>query len=143
MIDLSFQLIFDLSSATLRTYRSNNFTLLVPTPKRNISLNANFRNFGTGLTRLITARARSTYNGRLCFHRCVSVQLSGLGGYPNQGRTGAGEVPRVPQARSGWWGYPAYPQPGLDGGGTWGTPTTRTGWGTPPPIRQSSIASTC
>ena len=73
-------------------------------------------------------------------------------------------------ARSGWWGggYPGQvwmvgrgvPQPGLDGGGTqgtpmtgWGTrlarsgwwggypgyPPTMTGWSTPPP----SIASTC
>ena len=39
-------------------------------------------------------------------------------------------VPRVPPARSGWWGVPGVASlPRLDG--------------VPPPIRQSSIASTC
>ena len=42
---------------------------------------------------VITARVR-TYDGRLCFHRCVSVQL--LGGYPIPG-LGRG----VPHLRSG------------------------------------------
>ena len=108
-------------------------------------------------TSFFTARVRSTYDGRLCFHRCVSVQLSGWGvphprsgwggGYPISGLDDGG----VPYPRSGWW--QGYPIPGLDGGGTpsqvwmegtpWpglydggypGTPPpTMTGWGTPPP----------
>ena len=46
-------------------------------------------------------------------------------------------------------GYPGYPPPGLDGVppvwmvGVPGYPLTRTGWGTPPPIRQNSLVSTC
>ena len=64
------------------------------------------------------------------------------GGYPIPGVGGTPD-------RSGWGGVP---QPGLDGGvGTlslgWGGTPARTGWwgGDPPtpPIRQSSIASTC
>ena len=69
---------------------------------------------------IITARVRSTYDGRLCFHRCVSLQL--LGGFPITGlergvphhRSGWG-VPQVPPYHD-WMGYPC-PQPGLDGGG--------------------------
>ena len=49
---------------------------------------------------------------------------------------------RVPYPRSRWWGVCPYPQSGLDGGGTWGTPQswdgvpyppTDLGWGTPHP----------
>ena len=61
----------------------------------------------------------------------------------------------VPHLRFGWWGYPITGldgvggtqctlQPGLDGGGTpsqvWMVGGTQ---GTPPPMRQSSIAITC
>ena len=80
----------------------------------------------------------------------LSQVCTGEGGtpeYPWPGLDGGG-VPEVPPgqvwmvgegvpgyppppARSGWWGYPRYPL------------TTRTEWGTPQPIRQSSIASTC
>ena len=63
----------------------------------------------------------------ICFHRCVSVQLSWGGGVPHP-KSGRG-----------------YPIPGLDRGYPGVTlPPSRTGWGTPLPIRrQSSIASTC
>ena len=62
---------------------------------------------------LFTARVR-TYDGRLCFHRCVSVQLSGRGyPVPNLDRG-------VPHPRSGWGGTP-----GLAGG------YLRSGWGVP------------
>ena len=59
-------------------------------------------------------RLGTKYDGRLCFRRCVSVQLSKWG-YPIQ-LTGRG----VPHPRSRWgvphpadWGYPT---PGQDGG---------------------------
>ena len=90
--------------------------------------------FDQVIHRFITARVRSTYDGRLCFHRCVSVQLSG-GGYPISG-LGRGDTP------SQVWvgGYPisglgrgddggGYPISGLDGGGV---PPTRSGWGGTP-----------
>ena len=97
---------------------------------------------------IITARIRSM-TGRYCFHRCLSVNISG-GGTPS---------------RSGWWGTPSqvwlrgvshprsgwgYPIPGLAKGGTpsqvwlgrgypisvWGTPATPSptqhGMGYPP-----------
>ena len=75
-----------------------------------------------------------------------------------------GGYPGYPLARSGWWGggrkgdpldgrgYQGTLWPGLDGGGVPKVPTGQvwcgggypgTGWGTLPPIRQSSIASTC
>ena len=94
-----------------------------------------------------TARVRSTYDGRLCCHRCVSVQLSGGGGVPCP-RSGSWGVPHprsgswgVPHPRSGWWGgYPS--QVWMVGGGTparsgwWGVPHPRSGWwgvsGVPP-----------
>ena len=70
--------------------------------------------------------------------------ISGLGGgYPisdlvgvPQPRSGWWGVPGVPLTRSGWWGYVGYPP---TRSGWWGEGT----WGTPPTIRQSSIASTC
>ena len=80
----------------------------------------------------------------------IPPELDGVS--PCPGLDGGWEVLGVPLARSGyatsgWWGYQGYPtQPGLDGGGCLGySSTTRTGWGTPtpPPIRQSSIVSTC
>ena len=66
----------------------------------------------------------------------------------------------VPHLRSGWWGVLRVPpKPGLDSGGYPGYPPTRSGWWgvprvptppgldgvppSPPPISQSSIASTC
>ena len=95
--------------------------------------------------------------GKVLFSVCfVSLHLGGGGGggvYPVPGLDGGG----VPHPRSGWRG--GYPIPGLDGGypqpGLDGVPPSITGWGTPtippsldgvpplPPIRQSSIASTC
>ena len=70
-----------------------------------------------------------------------------VGGYlPTRSRWWGVPHPRsacwggTPPTRSGCWGIP--PWPGLDGGlvwmvgGTWGTPP-------PPPMRQSSITSTC
>ena len=85
-------------------------------------------------------------DGRLCFHRCLSLHTC-EGGYPIPGQDG-GDAP-----------FPGldgrYPIPGLDRGvpyprsGQGGTPS----WGTPhpclervppPPVRrQSSIANTC
>ena len=65
---------------------------------------------------LITARVR-TYDGRLCFHRCVSVQLSGGGGTPSQVWVGG-----YPISGLGGGGYPipgpgpgGYPVPGPGG----------------------------
>ena len=60
--------------------------------------------------------------------------------------TGGGGTPSQVSVGGGWYSIPClgggYPIPGLDGGGV--PPLARTGWGTPhPPIRQSSIASTC
>ena len=64
--------------------------------------------FDMYVDRMFTARVR-TYNGRLCFHRCVSVQLPwGGGGYPisGLGRGGTrsqvqvGGVPVVPPPRN-------------------------------------------
>ena len=101
---------------------------------------------GTGII-LFTARVRSTYDGRLCFHRCVSVQLLGGGGYPIPGLRGypipgldGGRYPSqvwmVGGTPSQVWmvgGYPGqvwmvgeYHIPGLDGLGV-----PRTGWHTP------------
>ena len=119
---------------------------------------------------IITVRVR-TYDGRLCFHRCVSVQLSG--GVPHS-RSGRGGIP-IP-GLAGGGGTPSqvwpggYPSKVWLGGGTpsqvwsggvppdqvWmgyppgpgtGSPPPRPGTGYPPPdqvwIRQSSTASTC
>ena len=102
---------------------------------------------------------------------CVSVHTLTGGGYAITGLGGGVPHPRfgwwgVPQPCLDGGGVP---RPGLDGGGTQGTPIrsgcwggypsqvlmaggypgwvppTRSGWegGTHPPIRQSSIASTC
>ena len=65
-----------------------------------------------------------------------------VGGVPQTGLDGGGYPGQV------WMvgGYLGYPQPGLDGGGAPPWPGLDVGgtWGTPhPPIRQSSIASTC
>ena len=90
----------------------------------------------------ITARIRSM-KGRYCFHRCLSVNISGGGVVPRSGLDGRG----VPHPRSGqgsgWWlgggwGLPGVPPPRPEMGYP---PDLR--WGTPPPITQSSIASTC
>ena len=77
-------------------------------------------------------RPRTKYEGRYCFHRCLSVHISG----------------GIPHPRSRWGG--GYPISGLDGGfpiQDWmGYPPPIQCWtGTPPPPsrRQSSIASTC
>ena len=88
---------------------------------------------------IFTARVR-TYDGRLCFHRCVSVQLWGGGGwYPISGlMVGRG----LPHPRSDGGGYLSpgqmvggVPHPRSNGGG--GVPHPRSGWwrgsrGTPP-----------
>ena len=69
-------------------------------------------------TWIFTACVRSTYDGRLCFHRCVSVQLSGVGGVSSPRSVGGG-----------------YPIPGLWVGGIHprsvgeGTPSQVCGWG--------------
>ena len=85
---------------------------------------------------IFTARVRSTYDGKLCFHRCVSVQLLGGGRYPMPGLDGGwypipcldGRGYPIPGLDGGWW----YPIPGLDGGG--GIPHPRSGWlGVPRP----------
>ena len=100
---------------------------------------------------IFTARVRSTYDGRLCFHRCVSVQLSG-GGVPHL-RSGQGRYPipdlGVPhsanlgtpsQVWSGGGGYPILPM------GWWvppiqdwiGPPPSKIGWATSlPPLIQT------
>ena len=87
--------------------------------------------------------------------------ILGLGrGYPVSGLGGGYPIPGLKG-----WGYPGYPpgQVWMEGGTpsqVWGVlwvpssqvwmvggypgyPLVRSGWGTPPPIRQSSIASTC
>ena len=87
---------------------------------------------------VITARVH-TYDGRLCFHRCVSVQLSG--GYPVPSLGGG-----VPHLRSGQGGTPSqvggYPISGLvlvpHPRSCWGVgglrvPHARSGWGVPHP----------
>ena len=51
---------------------------------------------------LVTARVRSTYDGRLCFHRCVSVQLLRGGGLPHPKVCVGGGT----HTSSGWWGVP-------------------------------------
>ena len=62
------------------------------------------------------------------------------GGYAIRGLDGG-----VPHPRSGWWGFT--PHPGLDGVPHWpgldGVPSHDCNGYAPPPIRQSSIASTC
>ena len=74
------------------------------------------------LGRIFTARIRSM-TGRYCFHRCLSVNISG-GGYPVQ----VWMVGGIPHPRSGqsggtpsqvWLGGGGYPIPGLGG-----TPST-------------------
>ena len=91
---------------------------------------------------IFTARVH-TYDGRLCFHRCVSVQLS-EGGYPIPGlgrgvphpRSGLeGGVPHprsgeVPHPRSGWRGTPSQVWPGGYPISGWGYLIS--GWGVPP-----------
>ena len=56
---------------------------------------------------IFNARVR-TYDGRLFFHRCVSVQLSGGGGF-TPSKVWVGGIPRprsrgIPHLRSGWGG---------------------------------------
>ena len=108
----------------------------------------------SNLKLIITARVR-TYDGRLCFHRCVSVQLSGggyhvvslgrggtpshvwLGGYPISGPggypiSGLGEYP-IPGPR----GYPI-PGPGVPHPRSWGVPHPRFG-GTPSQVRGEGV----
>ena len=95
----------------------------------------NFHFFFTlSISNLVTARVR-TYDGRLCFHRCVSVQLWG-GGYPVPS-IGRGGTPSqvwlgegLPHLRSGG-GTPSQVQGGY--------PISGPGGGVPPP----GIASTC
>ena len=82
---------------------------------------------------LITACIRRIR--KVIFSVCSHLQG---GGYPVPGLWVRGyPIPGLgrgyPPARSGRWG----------GGVPWVPPTTRTGWGTHPPSRQSSIASTC
>ena len=107
---------------------------------------------------LVCYRPRTKYDGRLCFHRCVSVQLSGWGvfhkadqgaGYPIPGPGG------VPHLADGEEGTPS--QVSRWGGiscsrSRWGVPNPAGLDGVPPcpgldrvpPIRrQSSLASTC
>ena len=113
------------------------------------------KQFLTATLRLVTARVR-TYDGRLCFHRCVSVQLSGAGGTPSKVWLGGGGTPS--QVYPGyppdqvWIGYPPQtwdgepPTPDLGQGTppgpgmgnhppqTWDrVPPLDLGWGTPPP----------
>ena len=59
--------------------------------------------------------------------------LAGGGGYSVPGLDGV-----VPHPRSGWEGYPilvmrGYPIQDHDGGLPWGTPSSKTEWGTPHP----------
>ena len=82
-------------------------------------------------TEIITARVR-TYDGRLCFHRCVSVQLSG-GGYPIPSLSRG-----IPHPRSGGGGYSISGRGGTPsqvGGGTpsqvWGGTPSQVQGGTP------------
>ena len=71
----------------------------------------------------ITARIGSM-TGRYCFHRCLSVNISGRGG--NRSSLGWGGYPNL-----GWGGYPklglGVPGPKLG----WGVPGLRSGGGTP------------
>ena len=102
---------------------------------------------GDALSQIFTARIRSM-TGRYCFHRCLSVNISG-GGYPISGlgrgvphlRSGLGRR-EVPHLRSGGGGTPSQGEGYPISGGiphVWGVPHL-----CPPPlITQSSIASTC
>ena len=91
---------------------------------------------------IVTACVR-TYDGRLCFHRCVSVQLSGGGVYPIPGLDGGGGYPipglggwgggEVPHPRSGWWRGDTPSQVWMVGGNQ-GTPH-HPDLGYPPPSR--------
>ena len=97
-------------------------------------------------------RPRTKYEGRYCFHRCLSVNISG-GGYSIPGLDGGGGgVNPIPGLDVGG-GTPGLDDgggiPGLDGEGH-----SRSGWGggtpgldgggyPPPTIRQNSKASTC
>ena len=60
------------------------------------------KHFSSKLHRSLTNcyRPRTKYEGRHCFHRCLSVHISG----------GGGVTP------SSWWGEGGYPIPGLDRG---------------------------
>ena len=89
---------------------------------------------------IITARIRSM-TGRYCFHRCLSVNISG-GGYPVSGPGGEG-YPISGSSRGGTRSQVqvgGYPISGLGGRGVphlmrWGVPHLRSGGGT--------MASTC
>ena len=77
---------------------------------------------------IITTRVR-TYDGRLCFHKCVSVQLSG--GYPISGLGRGGAPFQV------WVG--GYPISGL---GRVGTPSQVQVWGgTPSQVQMGGTPS--
>ena len=91
-------------------------------------------------------RPRTKYEGRYCFHRCLSVRISGE--YPIQRMAGGG-VFTPSQVQTG------VPHPRSRQGGGTPTHTSRTRWGIPPlqdwvgyphPPPQSgdsSISSTC
>ena len=117
-----------------------------------------------GSTIIITARIRSM-TGRYCFHRCLSVNISGGGvscpgldgrgvPHPMSGREGGGVLhPRsgqgVPHPRSGrvgglgyppdqvWMGYPPGPGMGYPPRPGTGYPP-RPGMGYPPPPSRAS-----
>ena len=83
-------------------------------------------------------RPRTKYEGRYCFHRCLSVHTCGRGGeYPIQGQDGKGGSPfpcldwGVPNPRSGQGVTPGYPHAGRvpcqDGGEYPGVPPSRSG----------------
>ena len=96
----------------------------------------------------ITARIRRMGKGNIF---SLST-LAGRGGTPSQVWVGGYPIPGLggglPHPRSGWWGGGV---PGVPSGQVWMvggylgySPPARSRWGNlPPPIRQSSIASTC
>ena len=125
--------------------------------------------FSVVLSHLVNFTVRIRRVGRFCFHRCLSVQVVGTlvqGSFPgiwSQVLSGGtpvlvGSTPVLVKGTSVLArGYPSDikplppPQPGQD----WGIPTRtvlgywdwgtslRQDWGTPPPPRQNSRASTC
>ena len=82
-----------------------------------------YNTYSASTTHIYNYRPRTKYEGRYCFHRCLSVNISGGGG-----------VGGVPHPRFGWWGRGGYPIPGLDGGGG-GTPSQVWGGGGGTPAR--------
>ena len=115
--------------------------------------------FNVLFTSIFTASIWRIGEGNI-FNLCVSPHLDRGWWYPIPGPNGGGGVPHPRSGQYPWYGQTADtpsqiwmvgggsvprgldwvpPHQGLDGV----PPPQRTGWSTPPPIRQSNIASTC